>query len=293
MKIEQDSATLWTRRAARVYRLCLIAFPKAFRDRYGKELVRAWHDESQHAYRLRGWNGMAAAWVRMFAGLALSGPRERWQYGFRRRRAGKRPGLGIGGIVHTLLQDIRYGFRSLRKAPAFTAAAIVTLGLGIGANTAIFSVVNGVVLRPLPYGDPDGLMWMSMAFRGHDGHVREFVASEPEYMELRQAVSVTEDVAGFWTGRVNLGGVDDPQRVTSAAVSANFLNVLRVGPAMGRGFAPGEDRPGTDKVILLADGLWRRSFGSDPDVVGRSVLVQGLPATVIGVLPPSFSFPGG
>ncbi len=79
MKIEQDPAARWTRRAARVYRLCLIAFPKAFRDRYGKELVRAWHDESRYAYRLRGWNGMAAAWVRMFAGLALSGPRERWQ----------------------------------------------------------------------------------------------------------------------------------------------------------------------------------------------------------------------
>ena len=293
MKGEQSSAALWIRRVAQLYRLCLIAFPKAFRDRYGKELVRAWHDESRYAYRLRGWNGMATAWLRMFTELALNGPRERWHHGFQRRRVGTRSGLGIGGIVRTLLQDIRYGFRSLRRAPAFAAAAIVTLGLGIGANTAIFSVVNGVVLRPLPYGDPDGLMWMSMAFRGQDGQVREFVASEPEYIELREAVSVTEDVAGFWTGRVNLGGVDDPQRVTAAVVTANLLNILRVAPALGRGFVPGEDRPGADKVIMLADGLWRRSFGGDPDVVGRSVLVRGLPATVIGVLPPSFSFPGG
>lgn len=192
-----------------------------------------------------------------------------------------------------LTADFRSAFRVLRAQPTFSAVVVATLGLGIGANTAVFSVVRGVVLRPLPYHDPAGLVALWLEFRGeHGGPGREIPASEPEYLELREAAGRFADIAAYWTGEANLGGLDEPVRIPIAGVSANFLDVLGVTPHLGRAFAPGEDGPGAEPAVMLGYGLWRRAFGADGAVVGRMVLVNGLPAVVIGVLPPSFGFPG-
>ena len=210
---------------------------------------------------------------------ALSGRRVR-----QHRRAGR---------LADIATDFRDALRAVRSHPTFAAVVVATLALGVGANTAVFSVVRGVVLRPLPYDDPAGLVALWLEFRGqHGGPSREIAASEPEYLELREATRLFSDIAAYWTGEANLGGLDEPVRLSTASVSANFLDVLGVTPHLGRAFAPGEDTPGADPVVMLGHGLWRRAFGADSAVPGRSVLINGRHAVVIGVLPPSFAFPG-
>lgn len=191
-----------------------------------------------------------------------------------------------------VVTDVRYTLRSLRRAPGFAAVVVVTLALGIGGNSAIFSLVNGVLLRPLPYQSPDELVAVWLEFRNAHGQGREIAASEPEFMEFRDQSAAFAEVAGYWTGRVNLGGTDEPQRVTSASVSANFFRALDVTLLHGRGFSDGEDRPGVEPVAILSHGLWQRAFGGDESILGRSVALNGRAFTVIGILPLDFRFPG-
>jgi predicted permease len=194
-----------------------------------------------------------------------------------------------------LRQDLRYAVRSLLRAPAFTAVTILTLALGIGANTAIFSIVNGVILRPLAYPEPDELMYLTTRFPGFG--FDQFWVSPPEYFEFREINQSFEVVGAFTTGEVNLTAGGRPMRVRSAGVDDGLLRALGVQPAMGRLFNKGEadlvvqpGPPGSPPVplpaiVILSHELWRTAFGGE-NVIGRMVEVNGLPREVIGIMPP-------
>jgi putative ABC transport system permease protein len=187
------------------------------------------------------------------------------------------------------LQDLRYGIRLLIKNPGFSAIAVLTLALGIGGNTAIFSVVNAVLLRPLPYPNPEQLamVWMDNRKQG----VHDDITSYPNFVDYKQQNQSFQDLAGFANYRPNLTGDGEPEELTGAVVTANFFSVLGVSPVIGRGFAPEEEQPGSDQVVVLSDGLWKRRFGGDPGIVGQKIMLSGNPHDVIGVMPPGFQFP--
>ena len=186
-----------------------------------------------------------------------------------------------------LPQDLRYALRGLRQRPGFTLVAVLTLALGIGANTAIFSVVNGVLLRALPYERPGRLamIW------GHRNQEPLAELSVPEYWDLRERTHAFAGLAAFAEGNINLTGIGTPERISAGYLTANATALLGVAPAVGRGFTAEEDLPGGPPVVLLGDGLWRRRFGADPKVIGRVLTLDDTPTTVVGVMPPDFQLP--
>ncbi|MCI0403111.1 MAG: ABC transporter permease [Acidobacteria bacterium] len=171
--------------------------------------------------------------------------------------------------METLWQDLRYGARQLARSPGFTAVAVLTLALGIGGNTAIFSVVNGVLLRPLPYQDPDRLVlvWQTdpQLAGGFSG------SSPPDYREWRSRNQAFSDMAAMFTRSFSLTGEPEPEQVSGAFASPQLFPVLGVEPRLGRGFLAEEEQYGRHRVVLLSDGLWQRRFGGNPAIVGRSI----------------------
>ena len=186
-----------------------------------------------------------------------------------------------------LLQDLRYAIRGLRQRPGFAAVAVLTLALGIGANTAIFSIANGVLLRSLPYADPDRLMMLW----GHRAQEPLAELSVAEYLDLRERSRTLATLAAFADGSVNLTGDGSPERLRVGLMTASAPGVLGVVPTRGRSFTSEEDLPGRPQVVLLSDGLWRRRFGADPGIIGRTLTLDDAPATVIGIMPPDFQLP--
>jgi putative ABC transport system permease protein len=187
-----------------------------------------------------------------------------------------------------LLQDLRYGLRTLRSRPGFTLVALLALAFGIGANTAIFSVLNAVLLRPLPYKDSSRLVML-----WHDYsqmNLPKASLSVPSYLEYRDHVKAFESVAAATNWSANLTGVGEAERVQGARVTANFLSTVGVSPAAGRDFLPEDDKPGGDRVVLVSHGLWQRRFGGDPSVVGKTLALNGENHTVVGILPENFLF---
>jgi predicted permease len=192
--------------------------------------------------------------------------------------------------METLLQDIRYALRILRRSPGFTFVAVIALALGIGATTAIFSVVDAVILKPLPYQDPGRLVqvWIRLAGIGIPGD-RSYV-SAPEFMDLQQNRSFTQIAAiDGQSYNINIGGT--PERIQAAVVSAGFFSLLGVQAQLGRVFLPEEGRAGHDRVVLLSDGFWRRRYGSGRAVLGRKLVMNGQSNQIVGVLPPGFQLP--
>src|SRR5688572_12601759 len=186
--------------------------------------------------------------------------------------------------METMLRDLRYAARSLARRPGFTAAIALTLALGIGANTAIFSVVNGVLLRPLPYAQPERLMtlWTNLPVSGHE------VASLPDYNDWKAQGSTFEAMTAYASSSDNLAAVGgEPERVPSARVMPDFLRTLGVSVVHGRTFTPEEFVFGSHRVAVLSHGLWTRRFGSDPSIVGRTITLNTLPYTVVGIAPPT------
>jgi putative ABC transport system permease protein len=186
----------------------------------------------------------------------------------------------------TFLQDIRYGTRSLLKARGFTAVALLTLALGIGANAAIFSFVDGVLLKPLPYPNPDRiyLLWEKPPGGGNN------VVSALNFLDWKSQSDSFAYMSAGTGGSVTLTGHGDPQRLAGARVSAGYFNVFGVNAALGRTFAPDEDEPGKDHVVVLSHRLWANEFGGDASLVGRAIILNGEPFTVIGVLPEGSPF---
>ena len=190
-----------------------------------------------------------------------------------------------GGFwLETVWSDIRFGARMLRNSPGFTAVAIFTLALGIGANTAIFSVVNAVLIRPLPYPQAKRLtiLWSTW------GKETRGPASGPEMMELRKRCRSFDEIGGIWATTGTITGTAEPEQVRLAFTTANFLPLVAEKPQLGRFFAPGEDRRGAPPLIILADGLWRREFGANPGIVGQTARLNGNDFTIVGVLPRDF-----
>ena len=188
--------------------------------------------------------------------------------------------------MNTLWQDIRFALRMLWKNWSMTAIVIVVLALGIGANTAIFSVINAVLLRPLPYADPDRLVRLSE----DSPQVPQMSISYPNFLDWREQSNVFSGLAATQFRSLNLTGANEPERLAGRAVSANFFDVLGVKPALGRGFAADEDRPGANRVCLIGHGLWQRRFGSDASIIGKQLTMSGEQFTVVGVLPESYRF---
>src|SRR5262245_10002355 len=191
-----------------------------------------------------------------------------------------------------MFQDLRYGFRMLRQRPGFTLVAVMALALGIGANTAIFSVVNAVLLRPLPFADPDSLMvvWQS----NQQGEYSQLPLAYLNYDELRKQCQVCEG-AGAWNSYTNtrfaLTGAAQPEQAQYAIVSASLFSVLGVKPALGRAFLPEEDQIGAARVAIISHGLWQRRWAGNPKILGQPVSLNGQSYTVVGVMPPGFVFP--
>jgi putative ABC transport system permease protein len=187
-------------------------------------------------------------------------------------------------------QDLRYSLRSLAKNPTFTIVAVLALALGIGANSAIFSVVNTVLLRPLPYKDPERLVmvWEDATERGYPRDT----PAVANYIDWRDQNQVFEGMAAVTEASFNLTGVGDPERLNGRRVTANLFPLLGVEPQLGRAFLPEEDRPGAGRVVILSHGLWQRRFGGDVNITGRPLNLNGESYTVVGVMPPDFKFPG-
>ena len=190
--------------------------------------------------------------------------------------------------METLWQDLKFGARMLAKNPGFTAVAVLTLALGIGANTAIFSVVNAVLLRPLPYPEPDRLIrvWESNPQRGW----LDFSASAPNFEDWRKSNQVFSQLAAQEFTTFNLTGVGDPERIATLSVTTNFFPTLGASPALGRNFLPEEEQAGKNHVVLVSHGLWQRRFGGDPQLIGRTIQLSGESYTVVGIMPPHFPF---
>src|SRR5438132_398959 len=197
--------------------------------------------------------------------------------------------------MNTLLHDIRHGVRMLLKHKGFSAVAIIALGLGIGANTAIFSLVNGVLLRPLPFPNSDRIIY----FGGKNpaAGITDSNISYLDFTDWSQQTDLFASTAAYWTGNADLSGDGaEPEAVPRAGVTTGFFSVLGVQPVLGRAIVPEDDKPATfnegrGTVAIISHGLWKRRFGSDPAIIGRVVQMKSRPLTVIGVMPPGFEYP--
>ena len=195
--------------------------------------------------------------------------------------------LAAWAWVRDVERDMRYSLRSLRKSPGFTLIALVTLALGIGAVTTIFSLVNGILLRPLPYADSEEVvyMWEKLA------SFENAMVSYPNFLDWRARNRSFEDLAAFNDGSINLTGEGDPEELDMVRVSASMFPILQAQPQLGRTFLPEEDKIGAQPVVVLAYGFWQDRMGGDPDVVGRTLMLDEYAYTVVGVMPRDFIFP--
>jgi putative ABC transport system permease protein len=193
-------------------------------------------------------------------------------------------------MIDSVLQDLRFAWRGLRRSPGFAAVAIATLALGIGANSAIFTVVNAVVVRPLPYANASRLVRVTADFSALGA--ADVGLSQPEYLDYRDRSGLFDAIAGVWAINANLTQVDQPERVEVLLASWNYFDVLGVHPQLGRLFRPEDDQHGIAEVAVLSDDVWRRRFGGSADAIGRKLRIDNDWYTVIGVLPPGFRHPG-
>ena len=267
----------------RAYRFLLLFFPRRVREQFGAEMQALFE---QQLTRTRGISRLRL-WIRAILDAARHGVGERLDQWQRQRRQPMRR-WWMGMFEH----DVRYAFRLLARQRATTAMVVLTLALGIGANTAVFSVVHAVLLRPLPYEDPASLVmvWEKRAAEGVDTN---FV-SPADFLDWSRMNSsfATMAALGQPLRTADLTGVGDPVQLPVAAVSASFFDVLGVRAGLGRTFAVGEDILGQHRLIVLSHGLWLQRFGGDTDVIGRTVVLNGVSHEIIGVLRRDFEFPG-
>src|ERR1700682_378537 len=192
--------------------------------------------------------------------------------------------------MESFLQDCRYAVRILTRSPGFTLVAVLALALGIGANSAIFSIVNAVILKPLPYDKPEELVQLWMRFTGIGIPNDQNWVSAPEFVDLQQNQSLSH-LAAISSNSFNINISGTPERILSALVSTTSFPLLRAHAPLGRVFLPEENQPRRDRVDLLSDGLWSRRFGADPAIPGRKLVMNGQSYLVVGVLPRDFQLP--
>lgn len=190
-------------------------------------------------------------------------------------------------------QDVRFAMRSMLKSYVFTAVAIITLALGIGANTALFSVASGVLLRSLPFAEPERIVFVWIKNPRRQMDVDKLPAPAADFLDWRSQNRVFDKMSAFYSSSFALTGSAAPERIEGVRATADFFDVLGAKAAKGRTFIAGEDRPGNDRVVILSDGFWKRRFGADPAVVGKTLTLNGAPHEIIGVMPEEFDFPQG
>ncbi|HJS74454.1 MAG TPA: ABC transporter permease, partial [Vicinamibacteria bacterium] len=265
----------------RILRWALRCGPRSFRQEFGLE-IQADFEEGLKEARVRGGFAPLAFVLRSVWDVARIGFAERWE---RRRIKPRRSGTDV--LQSPIGQDAKLAWRGLLRSPGFTGIAVIALALGIGANTAIFSVVNAVLLRPLPYERSEDLVRIWSAWTNFPkGGV-----SEPEYYDYQEIDSLESVGAFLFVHDATLaveGG--EPEPVKRTFVTASFFRVLGVQALHGRTFEDEENEPGKGDVVLLSHGLWQRRFGSDPGLVGKTIRVEARGATVVGILPPSFQY---
>ena len=260
------------------YRFLLGLYPREFRARFASDLEADFGD-------LLRTRGALATWRRVVPDLLRSVPLTHAGARATRKRARVMAGKGERPM-HSLPSDLRHACRVLRKAPVFTAVTVITLAFGIGANSAIFSLVNAVLLRPLGYTEPERLMLVYEGFGGP----QKIGVSPPDFVDLTTLQRPFSSIGAYRTTQYELSGTGEPERITGVRVSASVFPILGVPPAIGRTIVESDDRPGQD-VAVLSHGLWQRRFGGDPSAVGRTITLDRRPYTVIGVMPAAFQFP--
>jgi putative ABC transport system permease protein len=239
----------------RFYRGLLRCYPAEFRDQYAREMLQAFRD---------GWRAepVPRLWIDLLADVFLTAPKEH---------------------LNVLLQDLRYSVRMMWKAPAFTAAVVLTVALGIGANTAMFSFVYAVMLRPLPFAEPQRLVQVNE--KNDKLNLLNFSASLLNYLSWTEQTQTFEQLGAVAFSSFNMSGQGEPEQFTGNRISPSLLTVLRVQPLVGRGFRDDENQPGRAPVAMISEGLWRRRFGADASLVGTVLTLNGLDHTVIGIAP--------
>ncbi len=247
------------------YRRWLRWYPQSFRETYGPGMIQTFGERLGEAQD--GGKGQVIALV----------VRELWNV----------VTTAVIQRITAIARDVRYTFRSLRNNPGFASVAVLTLALGIGANTAIFSVVNGVLLRPLPYEDPGRLIRI---FEVDSLRGWQMGFSPPNFVSLREEATLLEDVAAYRPSSVTLIGQGDPERLAAMRVSTRFFELLGTPLQLGRSFLPEEELAGTEPVVILSHGLWQRRFGGDRDILGQTVILSDVPRTVVGVASPTLGF---
>src|SRR5205807_5292533 len=188
-----------------------------------------------------------------------------------------------------MFKDLRFAFRQLLKQPAFTAIAVITVALAIGATTAVLSLVNGLLVRPLPYREPQRLILLLQHFKSQN--LERIPVSPPEFKDYETRARGFEKLGAFGYTNFNLAGEDRPERIAGATVTAGVLPLLGVSPIKGRFFQPEECTLGRDDVVIISARLWQRRFNSDPQIIGTKLLLNGKDFTVVGVMPAGFDFP--
>jgi putative ABC transport system permease protein len=268
-----------------LYRLLLLAFPARIRKEFGDDMLRMFEQQLRGATR----GGAVRLWAVAAIDALGHGVAERFSEAHVHASAFLRGARRWRWWMNAIRQDLTYALRLLIRQPGVTFIAILTLALGIGANTAIFSAVNAVLLRPLPYANADRLV-MVFEKRQAEG-VLDNVVSPTDFLDWSKMNGAFDRIAAMSAERADLTGAGEPVRLSAGAVSPPFFNVLGVQPALGRTFRAEEAIVGQHRVVILSHDLWQRRFGSDASVVGRKIQLNGIPHEVVGVLPSTFEFP--
>jgi hypothetical protein len=259
-------------KSERLIRALIQLYPPEFRARYERELL------GFHRERVRAGITMSA-WLRIISDHLFSAARERL-----RRRRHSLPQSNRAAGPATFPQDLRYALRTLARRPVFTTAVVAIIALGAGANTAIFSVVNAILLRPLPY--PNAELVVSF---GHQPPL--WRASPPEFLDYKNGLRSFEELAAYTAGEANLASADEPERVSLTPVTLNFFHTLGLRPMMGREFTPEEELTSPPSVVIISYALWQRRLAGAQNVIGEKIVLNGQARTVIGVMPRNFDYP--
>ncbi|MCJ7627219.1 MAG: ABC transporter permease [Longimicrobiales bacterium] len=275
-----------------LFRLLLRGYPGSFRSRFASQMVEDFRELLIEAQSRGPLRGRVHAWTVVLLDLGVSLPRERF-HASRNQRPGQKPVINSpsGNFMDTTLQDIRFALRTFRRQPLFFAVAVMTLGLGIGATTAIYSVVDAALLKPLPFPEPERLMRPSLVMpRSPEAPMANLEVrwSIPKYELFKSSQNAFSATAMYVRRAYTLTHDGGPERVTGEVVESSYLGILGIGAVAGRGFSPEDDLPGGSPVVLISHGFWTRRWDGDPGALGQTINVSGTSFTVVGVLPSGF-----